>query len=273
MKLLVLSDLHLEFSDMQKPTAEADVVVLAGDVWQGDRGIYWARENWPKTEIVYVSGNHEFYGKDRKNVLAMLRIAAQKSGVHFLENDQVIIDGVRFLGCTLWTNFKLFGEELKQLCMLEGRSYLNDFRVITNGEKNFSPEDSIDLHDESVAWLNKKLKAEQFTGKTVVVTHHLPSRLSVAERYLNSHLSACFASNLDELFGLGDLWVHGHTHDSFDYQGLQPSTHSYREVKNADSEGLVNPKGTRVVCNPRGYCSYPGGEENFNFNPNFIVEI
>ena len=77
----------------------------------------------------------------------MLRIAAQKSGVHFLENDQVIIDGVRFLGCTLWTNFKLFGEELKQLCMLEGRSYLNDFRVITNGEKNFSPEDKMCIRD------------------------------------------------------------------------------------------------------------------------------
>ncbi len=258
---------------MQKPTAEADVVVLAGDIWQGDRGIYWARQTWPNNEIAYVAGNHEFYGNDRKNVLAMLRIAAKKTGVHFLDNDEVIINGVRFLGTTLWTDFKLFGEALKKICIVEGQNCLNDFRVISNGEWMFTAQDSIDLHDESVAWLNEKLKAEKFTGKTVVVTHHLPSQLSVAERYKQSHLSACFASNLDDLFGYSNAWIHGHTHDSFDYQAFHPSSHSYDNTEKMQDAGLVNADGTRIVCNPRGYCRYPDGEENRDFNPNYIIEI
>lgn len=273
MKVLVLSDLHLEFSDMQKPSAEADVVVLAGDVWQGDKGIYWARETWPNTEIVYVSGNHEFYGKERKDVLSMLRTASKATGVHFLDNDEAIINGVRFLGTTLWTDFKLFGDELKKLCMLDGQSSLNDFRLIGNGEWMFSAQDSIDLHDASVAWLSQKLLNEKYEGKTVVVTHHLPSSLSVAKRYINNHLSACFASNLDELFGYSNVWCHGHTHDSFDYQAFHPSTYAYDESARAKSSGTINPKGTRVICNPRGYCRYEGGEENLNFNANLVVEI
>ena len=273
MKLLVLSDLHLEFSDMQKPAAEADVVVLAGDIWQGDRGIYWARQTWPETEIVYVAGNHEFYGKDCNDVLALLRIASKATGVHFLNNDEAIINGVRILGTTLWTDFKLFGEELKKICIIEGQCCLNDFRVIQNGEWTFSPQDSIDLHFESIAWLTHKLIGDQFDGKTVVVTHHLPSKLSVAARYMNSHLSACFASNLDHLFGNCDVWVHGHTHDSFDYHAFHPGKYSYNESVSAEFAGKFNLQGTRVVCNPRGYCRYKGGEENFNFNANLVVEI
>ncbi len=250
MKILVLSDLHLEFSMIQKPTVEPDVVVLAGDIFKGNRGIYWARQTWPDKEIIYVAGNHEFYGQNRLEVLAHLRIAARETKIHFLDNEEVIINDVRFLGATLWTDFKLFGEQLKLDCMYEGESNLNDFRLITEGEWNFSTNDLIRLHDESVTWLSKALK-EPFYGKTVVVTHHLPSADSVVTRYKKNLLSACFASNLDHLFGKPTLWAHGHTHDSIDYKS----------------------KGTRVVCNPRGYCRYECGEENSEFDPNFIVEI
>ena len=209
------------------------------------------RTAWPDKEIIYVAGNHEFYGKNRKDVLASLRIAARDTGVHFLDNEEVVIDGVRFLVSTLWTDFKLFGEELNKVCMVDGQNCLNDFRVIQNGEWTFTAQDSIDLHNESVAWLTLNLIEEKHDGKTVVVTHHLPSRLSVADRYKDNLLSACFASNLDHLFGYSELWVHGHTHDSFDYIAGS----------------------TRVVCNPRGYCQYEGGEENGDFNPNLVVEI
>jgi len=250
-KLLILSDLHLEFSNMFVPKTDADVIVLCGDIGKGDNGIHWARAAWPDKEIIYVAGNHEFYGKNRKDVLASLRIASRETRVHFLDNEEKVINGVRFLVCTLWTDFKLFGEELKKVCMVDGQNCLNDFRVIQNGEWTFTAQDSIDLHNESVAWLTQKLIEEKHDGKTVVVTHHLPSRLSVADRYKDSLLSACFASNLDHLFGYSELWVHGHTHDSFDYI--------------ADA--------TRVVCNPRGYCQYEGGEENGEFNPNLLVEI
>lgn len=250
MKLHILSDLHNEFSHFM-PTAaskEADVIVLAGDIWKHDKGIYWARQAWPDKKIIYVAGNHEFYGRNRKDVVSQLHIAAEKTGVHFLDDDEVVIDGVRFLGSTLWTDFELFGD--REGSMLEGMQSLNDFRVINEGDWVFSPIDSVNLHNKSLAFLKIKL-AEKFNGKTVVVTHHLPSKLSVAERFKSDALSACFASNLDRLFGKSELWLHGHTHDSFDYVS----------------------SGTRVVCNPRGYCRYEGGGENGSFDPGLILEI
>lgn len=250
MKLHILSDLHNEFSHHMPSEAsqEADVIVLAGDIWKHDRGVYWARESWPDKEIIYVAGNHEFYGRNRKYVISQLHIAAEKTGVHFLDDDEIVIDGVRFLGATLWTDFELFGD--RDGCMLDGMQSLNDFRVINEGDWVFSPIDSVNLHNKSLAFLKSKL-AGKFDGKTVVVTHHLPSMLSVAERYKRDTLSACFASNLDRLLGKSELWVHGHTHDSFDYK--------------------VN--GTRVVCNPRGYCTLVDGQENSKFKADLIVEI
>ena len=161
-----------------------------------------------------------------------------------------MIDGIRFLGSTLWTDFILFGEPAKQQAMSAGQRYLNDFRLIKEQRKVFSPARSIELHEESLAWLSTKLQ-EDFIGETVVVTHHLPSMQSVSDKYKTSILSACFASNLDSLFGRGALWIHGHTHDSFDYEQ----------------------NGTRVLCNPRGYSRYGHDQENNEFNPVLVVEL
>jgi predicted phosphodiesterase len=250
MKLHILSDLHLEFSTFEPPATDADIIILAGDIGKGSNGIDWAREIFPNKEIVYVPGNHEFYGHRRPETLAMMRDAAQKVGVHLLDEDDLIIGNVRFLGCTLWTDFLLFGEAKKSTAMSDGQLCLNDFRVIREGEKiPFTPARSIELHEQSLAWLKAKLD-EPFDGKTVVVTHHLPSRQSVVDRFKDALLSACFASELDYLFGKMVLWVHGHTHDNLDYE--------------------VN--GTRVICNPRGYVTYRGAE-NFDFNPKLVIEI
>lgn len=249
MKLQILSDLHLEFSNLLVSETDADLIVLPGDIWKGDAGIYWARATWPAKPIIYVAGNHEFYGKNRLETLAKLRIAARETGVHFLDNEEIIIDGVRFLGATMWTDFELNGDKFFDI--VTASNNLNDFRVIHEGKAHFSPMDSIVLHEHSIAWLTKKLIDEPHEGETVVVTHHLPSMLSVADRFKGDSLSSCFASNLDHLLGYSALWVHGHTHDSFDY--------------------TVN--GTRVVCNPRGYCRYESGGENFDFNPNLVVEV
>lgn len=250
MKLHILSDLHNEFSHhMPSPASkQADVIVLAGDIWKHDKGIYWARQTWPDKEIIYVAGNHEFYGRVRKDVLSMLKIAANETGVHFLDDDEVVINYVRFLGATLWTDFELLGD--KKRCMSDGQASLNDFRIIYEGDRVFSPTDSIVLHEKSLGFLTSKL-AEKHDGKTVVVTHHLPSMQSVARRFKDDTLSACFASNIDYILGNSELWIHGHTHDSFDY------------VSN----------GTRVVCNPRGYCRYDSGQENGYFKADLIVEI
>lgn len=250
MKLLVLADLHNEFSDFHPADADADVVVLAGDIDVGVNGPIWARESWPDKQIVYVPGNHEHYSREYFKTLGQLRETASAHGILLLENGEAAINGVRFLGATMWTDFECFGSEKKAAVMEEGRRQLNDFKLIQFGELGtFTPEHSIDLHQQSLAWLIRKLD-EPFEGRTVVVTHHLPSKRSVAERFAESPLSACFASNLDKLFGKMALWVHGHTHDNFDY--------------------VAN--GTRVVCNPRGYVTYRGAE-NARFNPMMIVEV
>ena len=252
MKLQILSDLHLEHCRFFTPTETmADVIVLAGDIHSGANGIGWAREQFKDKQIIYVAGNHEMYGRQRLDTLAELRIEARKCGVHFLDDDEVIIDGVRFLGTTLWTDFMLFGAEEMSWAMKEGQHFLNDFRVIHEGEKgHFSPSRAVELHKESLAWLQAKLDEPFTDGKTVVVSHHLPSKRSVAERFKRSLLSACFASDLNHLFGMMDLWVHGHTHDNFDY------------IEN----------GTRVVCNPKGYETY-NGIENGQFDAGLVVEV
>lgn len=127
--------------------------------------------------------------------------------------------------------------------------YLNDFRRIGDGAISFSTGKSIELHEESLAWLRLAL-THPFDGKTVVITHHLPSMSSVAQRYKTDLLSACFASELSHLFGEMSVWIHGHTHDSCDYE--------------------MN--GTRVVCNPRGYVR-SSHAENPRFNPSLIIQV
>lgn len=249
MKILILSDLHNEFTVFKSVNTEVDVIVLAGDIDNGDKGIHWARKTWPDCKIVYVIGNHEYYGRDYAETLALLRQSALAQGIYLLEEDEVIIDGVRFLGSTLWTDFEFFGTEIKAVVMDEGQRHLNDFRLIRYGHGTFTPAHSIDLHKKSLAWLTTKLN-EPYIGPTVVVSHHLPSAKSVHERFADSPLSACFVSNLDHLYGKMNLWIHGHTHDNFDY------------VEN----------GTRVICNPRGYVT-SHSEENSDFNPSKIVEI
>lgn len=250
MKLHILSDLHNEFCHyIPSPASnEADVIVLAGDIWKQDLGIYWARQTWPNQEIIYVAGNHEFYGRNRRDVISSMQIAAIKTGVHFLNDSEVVINSVRFLGATLWTDFMLFNDLANS--MAYGQQRLNDFRIIYEGVKVFSPMDSVKLHEKSLAFLTNKFE-ENFDGQTVVITHHLPTALSVADRFKKDYLSACFASRLDHMFGNCELWIHGHTHDSFDYAT----------------------NGTRVVCNPRGYSKFEKDVENSNFNQNLIIEV
>lgn len=250
-KLHILSDIHLEFSTFEPPATDANIIILAGDIGKGDKGVYWARHTFPDKPILYVPGNHEFYGTQRQETLSLLHIAGKQCGVQILDDADLVMqqEGVRFLCCTLWTDFCLFGEAQKPFAMLTGQQGLNDFRVIQEGAGRFTPTQSIDLHVQSLIWLKAKLD-EPFAGKTVVVTHHLPSKQSVVDRFKDDLLSACFASELGYLFGKMDLWIHGHTHDNLDYE--------------------VN--GTRVICNPRGYVTYRG-QENLNFKPGLVIEI
>ena len=249
MKIQILSDLHNEFEMFRQPQVNSDVIVLAGDIDLSVRGFAWARKRWPNQAIIYVSGNHEYYNSDIDYENEQMAKAAEAYEIYFLNRDEVIIQQTRFLGCPLWTDFALFGQAEISRSMSASLTGLTDFKVISYKGRRFSPADSIDLHKKDRVWLEAKLK-EPFNGKTIVITHHLPSALSVANRFKKDPLSACFASNLDHLFGFGDLWIHGHTHDSFDYFA----------------------GGTRVVCNPRGYCRM-GKEENLKFNPSLVLDV
>ncbi len=136
MKLLVLSDLHLSHRtfapthDGSRIDAKADVVVLAGDLDDGLGGIRWARESFPDKPIVMVAGNHEFYEKHWFRHVDDMREAAKAYDVNFLEAEGIDLAGVRFLGCTLWTDFDLFGVEKKDVAMRVAKAQMNDFHCI-----------------------------------------------------------------------------------------------------------------------------------------------
>jgi predicted phosphodiesterase len=260
MKLRILSDLHVEFAAFTPPATAADVVVLAGDIHVNHRGPGWARAAFPRQRLIYVAGNHEFYRGHWEQVRGDLHAEAARHDVIVLEDAQAEIDGVRFLGTTLWTDFDYFGAARRAEAMAACVDYLADFRAIhANADATaevpgkapglLTPSQVRARHFASRAWLEAALQAP-WDGPTVVITHHMPSSRSVAPRYASDLGNAGFASRLDHMMGRAALWVHGHTHDSFDYMA----------------------EGTRVLCNPRGYPLHEGFE-NPDFDPGLTVEV
>lgn len=249
MRIHLLSDLHLEFGGLRLPRTSADVVVLAGDIHLDDKGVHWAQETFD-CPVLYVPGNHEFYGGSLSKTREHMVKAAHGSNVSVLDDAEVVIGGVRFLGGTLWTDYRLTGNQ--PLAMWDARQRMSDFKQIRNSTfGRLHPEQVLELHTKTRQFLDESLQ-KPFSGKTVVVTHHAPSVKSVHARCLHApeHLNAAYASDLERLVGGGlpALWMHGHTHDSLDYDLY----------------------GTRVVCNPRGYV---GHEMNFDFNPGLVLEV
>jgi len=253
MKVNVLSDLHLSLGELKTPTNDADVIVLAGDIARPKEAASWAsRFDKP---VLYVLGNHEFYGGSIAGTVDEARRLCVGSQVRVLDNDEAVIGGVRFLGTTLWTDFMLFTERGRRLdATREAIRLMYDFQKIhvdEAGKELFTPMHSAALFSAQARWLESKL-GEAYAGPTVVITHHAPSPRSIHPRFANSLLNACFVSDAEHLIdGLrADLWIHGHTHDSFDYVL----------------------KGTRVLCNPRGYAK-DGVNENPLFDANLTVEV
>ena len=295
MKLLILSDLHLEFRAAASSLGNAavsvaghvaddfDAVVLAGDIQApGHRGVAWAAAEpaFAGKPVFYVPGNHEYYGQVWAKELAAMRAAAQGTNVQVLDRDMVTLvsgvgsdagpEPVRVLGATLWTDFRLkvLGADGQwrrdvRLAAAEAGVGLNDFSVIRvqrsapeSGVRRLRPLDTVQWHHAARQWLLARL-AEPWAGRTVVVTHHAPHPGSLAGCFERSGLSPAFVNDLPaEVFRGVDLWVHGHTHDSFDYQVNRPGG------------------GTcRVVCNPRGYVRWDGTLENRVFKPGWVVTV
>ncbi|MBS0505989.1 MAG: metallophosphoesterase family protein [Proteobacteria bacterium] len=254
MKLHILSDLHLGVQGMEQPRTDADIVVLAGDIARPAQAITWA-QGFGKP-VLYVPGNHEFYGASHAQVIAELRRLSQGTPVQVLSNDSLQLSGVRFIGSTLWGNFRIFDtEEERQHAMAEVQRFMYDFSRIRMGPEPgdplFTPQDAADLYETNVAWLARAL-AQPFAGPTVVITHHAPTLHSIHPRFAGSPLNAGFVSDAQDLVAASgaQLWIHGHTHDSFDYQVQD----------------------TRVLCNPRGYAR-EGKVENALFDAQLVVEV
>ncbi len=251
MRLHVLSDLHLEYAPFTPPHVDADVVVLAGDTAPGTVGIEWARSRFDGRPVLYVAGNHEFYGHDLPGLVDRLRDAAVGSTVQVLENDPVVIDGVRFLGCSLWTDFDFAGSENREHTMRVCERVVSDYSRIRLSEpgRPLRPQDTRAIHLASRNWLAMAL-AEPHEGPTVVVTHHAPIvRQQRPDHPVMQAVGGAFASDLSAMMDgtVAQLWLFGHIHRMVD-----TAVH-----------------GTRVISNQRGYPHEPVA----GFDPGLVVTV
>ena len=286
MKIKLVSDLHLEFSDIMIPNDNNyDVLILAGDIMVatdlhdhpepanttdqmaiangtglGRRQLaaqrfrdFLKRCSFQFPHVIYVAGNHEFYhGKWNQSLITLSNECAKFPNVYFLEAGSKKIDDVTFIGGTLWTDMN----KGDPLTLHSVRDMMNDFRVIKKdleGYTNLKPHDTVVRHRHMLDYI-KNIVAERGDEKFVVVGHHSPSFQSVHEGYRSETLmNGAYHSDLSE-FILDrpqiKLWVHGHTHHPFDY--------------------VIGE--TRIVCNPRGYENDGYGEDT-GWNPNIVLEV
>jgi Icc-related predicted phosphoesterase len=262
MRAWILSDLHIEDLDHHVDgIPSVDIALIAGDVVAPiSRSMRWLNREIAATgmPVIYVAGNHDNFGSELIEAQADARNARSKyPGVHFLENETIVIGSSRFLGCTLWTDFAINGDQSQ--AMEVAQRHWNDYQLIdleVDGDwRLIQPQDTLKVHRDSRLWLERQL-AIPFDGKTVVVTHHAPHPRSIHPSRVRDPLTPVFVSDLTTIIDTyqPDLWVHGHMHHSSDY---------------AVGE-------TRIICNPRGKVrrSFYGTEtENPAFNPALVINI
>ena len=252
MKVQILSDLHVEFGNQLPPPAQgADVIVLAGDIAPyRPEVLKMVGETYSGRRVLYVPGNHEFYGGDIDAVSEAMARDCATVGLEFLDRRALTIDGVRFIGATLWTDFALDGSAAVVAAQQTARQGMPDFRVIRHGGSAFSPQESVQRHDADRAFIEQELRGAADASLTaVVITHHAPTPRSIRPWYQGNALNPAFASRLDALIAkhAPPLWIHGHMHDSIDEQLGE----------------------TRVVANPGGYTA----SENPRYDPTLCVDV
>jgi predicted phosphodiesterase len=230
MRIHLLSDLHLEFQDFSPAVDDADVVVLAGDIDLLARGVEWANKNF-RCPVIYVAGNHEFYKGHLNRTLEKMREKALPH-VHVLDNEEVVIDGVRFLGTTGWADFS--STDNVTTALHTAQVSMNDYKQIRMGA-NYRRIKPIDLQQKSQfakQWLLSNLSTK-YQGKTVVVTHHAPlPECAPGIKYELGYLAAAYVNDWQEFAGFNiDMWLHGHTQVGYD----------------------KTIEGIRYMSNPRGY--------------------
>ena len=234
-KLAILSDIHTEFENFDPEILLADnpdIVILAGDIGVGTGGVIFAKSLAP-TPVIYVPGNHEHYHHDFHENLRAMRDLALETDVYVLDRGSVVVDGILFLGATLWADYNIYGDAATSLA----NAKLNDQRLIRYGSGMFTTATALQEHKDSKGWLDEELELyyDDPGVATVVVTHHAPHPNSIAPKYRDKkdRLTPAFVSDLSELIAKHkiDLWVHGHDHNNHNY----------------------TVDGTRIVSSQKGY--------------------
>jgi predicted phosphodiesterase len=279
MKIKLVSDLHLEFSDVDIPNNGCDVLILGGDIliaqdlhdhprksWVESKEYLWksgamrpelsdrfrnfldrCSKNFP--HVIYVAGNHEFYhGKWYATIDYLREECSYWPNIYFLEKDVKVIDNIAFLGCTLWTDLN----KSNPITMHNISMMLNDHRLIRNDKLGYTKIraiHTIERHEEHLAWLKETVPKYD---KCVVVGHMGPTLMSIQPQYKNDiHINGAYCSDLSEFIldhSQIKLWTQGHTHHSFTY--------------------MVGD--TMVACNPRGYEGY---EPDSGWSKDLIIDL
>ena len=224
LKIQYFSDIHLEGGgEAPKAVSHGDVIIAAGDIGEGLGGINWLCQF--DCPVMYVLGNHEYWGQDYADFIDTVYQACEGSNVCLLENTMHRIGRVRFLGCSLWTDYNCQDTKVMQMAR-----QMNDFKQISHQGQLLSPSILLNTHRHSLAWLKDQLQ-EPFDGKTVVLTHHAPSMKSWYHSPTDPY-RFCYCNQLEPWLEESpiDFWVHGHTHCQQNYQVGQ----------------------VQVLCNPRG---------------------
>lgn len=269
MKIQLLSDLHLESDPGFRPKAadDVDILILAGDIGSYQERSQLASDDFGLTQfsplqesarwkrVFFTPGNHEFDGLDYQKTYQRLKDLCLRLGIEWLEKEVIVVEHVRFLGTTLWSDFDALsspneevGSQLKKRdkAFRAANFYLKKYSTLRDGVRMLAPE-LRELGLESQRWLREELQ-NPFWGKTVVVTHFAPSLRSADPRYGLVPGTAGFCNSLDEIFGMVDYWIHGHLHCHNDYL--------------VDKEPYGGIGVCRVLANPRGY-SWKGEQEDF----------
>lgn len=255
-RIRLISDLHLEFSNFTLPVLpddETTLLILAGDIATYADGAFFIKEQLDRfPHIIYIMGNHEYYGSDFTTAQA----AIQESIDEYQISNRVTLagpatkiefEGFRVLAGTLWTNMN----NNNVLTHTTVGCGLYDFRVIKNGPAKFTTEDVVTEFSKTINQFTTWLE-EDYSGKTIIATHHMPSDQVVDECFKQDyHMNGGFRSDLDEFIKkyTPSMWLFGHTHSNCDIILFQ----------------------TRLLCNPRGYPRRNGNYENLDFNPNLTI--
>lgn len=249
MRVRILSDLHREFGSTDIPKLDADLIVLAGDIATKQNALPWIRDFCGDIPAVYVCGNHEFYGDKLPRVTERLAEMTAGSSIRVLEDDSFLCGGWHIYGCTLWTDMALGGDWQTGAALAAGA--MNDYRRIRNSNRDYkrlSPRDTRLIHLSSVRRMQEFFETHD-PARTIVVTHHAPSILSLPSDRREDPVSCAYASHLDEfiLRYQSPLWIHGHIHHTNDY--------------------CIGT--TRVIANPQAYPDDP----NPGFDPRLVIEL